>query len=69
MAYRREGFEGLKPKRRSDRGQPRKLTSEQEEDILALRQLERDMPASVFYDRLVDKGEILPMEVSYATPM
>ena len=67
LAYRREGFEGLKPKRRSDRGQPRKLTTEQEEDILALRQLERDMPASVFYDRLVDKGEILPMEVSYAT--
>lgn len=67
LAYRREGFEGLKPKQRSDRGQPRKLTPEQEEDILALRQLERDMPASVFYDRLVDKGEILPMEVSYAT--
>jgi transposase len=67
LAYRREGFEGLKPKRRSDRGQPRKFTTEQEEDILALRQLERDMPASVFYDRLVDKGEILPMEVSYAT--
>ncbi|MCW3491713.1 helix-turn-helix domain-containing protein, partial [Dethiobacter alkaliphilus] len=67
LAYRREGFEGLKPKRRSDRGQPRKLTREQEEDILALRNLERELPASVFYDRLVDKGEILPMEVSYAT--
>ena len=67
LAYRRDGFEGLKPKRRSDRGQPRKLSCEQEEHILVLRNLERDMPASVFYDRLVDKGEILPKEVSYAT--
>lgn len=67
LAYRREGFEGLKPKRRSDRGQPRKFSCEQEEHILALRNLERNLPVSVFYDRLVDKGEILPKEVSYAT--
>lgn len=66
-AYRREGFEGLKPRQRSDRGQPRKLSREQEEHILALRRLERSMPASVFYERLVDKGEILPRNVSYTT--
>lgn len=67
LTYRREGFEGLKPKRRSDRGQSRKLSPEQEEHVLALRNVERNMPASVFYDRLVEKGEILPKEVSYAT--
>lgn len=67
LAYRREGFEGLKPKRRSDRGQSRKLTLEQEEHLLLLRKQRRDLPASVFYDQLVDKGEILPKEVSYAT--
>lgn len=65
--YRREGFEGLKPKRRSDRGKPRKFCREQEEHIIALRNLERNMPVSVFYDRLVEKGEILPKDASYAT--
>lgn len=67
LTYKREGFEGLKPKKRSDRGQPRRLSREQEEHILALRRLEREMPVTVFYDRLVDKGEILPTEVSYTT--
>ncbi|KNZ70764.1 integrase catalytic subunit [Thermincola ferriacetica] len=67
LAYRRAGFDGLKPKQRSDQGQSGKLTREQEEHLLALRQELRDMPVSVFYDRLVDKGEILPRDVSYAT--
>lgn len=63
----REGFDGLKPKRRSDRGQPRKLNRELEEHILALRKEARSLPASVFYDQLVEKGEILSKEVSYTT--
>lgn len=67
LAYRRAGFDGLKPKPRSDRGQSRKLSQEQEEHLLALRQGLRDMPVSVFYDRLVDKGEFLPKDISYAT--
>lgn len=67
LAYRRAGFEGLKPKQRSDRGQSRKLTREQEEHLLALRSEMRDMPVSFFYDRLVDKGEFLPKDLSYAT--
>lgn len=65
--YRREGFEGLKPKRRSDRGKSRALSLELQEQILALRQEERSSPASVFYDQLVAKGVILPDAVSYAT--
>lgn len=67
LAYRRESFEGLKPKHRSDRGQLRKLNSDQEEYLLSLRIEQRYLPASVFYDQLVKKGEILPKEVSYAT--
>lgn len=67
LAYRREGFDGLKPKARSDRGQPRKLSVEQEEHLLYLRREKRWLPVSVFYDQLVDSGEILPKEVSYAT--
>jgi putative transposase len=67
LDYRRAGFDGLKPKRRSDRGKSRKLSRELEEHLLALRQEERGLPVSVFYDQLVDKGEILPIEVSYTT--
>lgn len=67
LVYRREGFEGLKPKKRSDLGQPRTLSLEQEEHLLALRKVERQMAVSVFYDRLIEKGEILPCDVSYTT--
>ena len=67
LAFRREGFEGLKPKRRSDRGKPRKLSREQEEHILALRNVEKGASCIRFYDRLIGKGEILPSDVSYAT--
>lgn len=67
LDYRRTGFDGLKPKRRSDRGQPRKLSREAEEHLLELRKDERLLPVSVFYDQLVEKGEILPKEVSYTT--
>lgn len=67
LAYRRAGFDGLKPKPRSDRGQSRKITRDQEEHLLDLRNRHRDMPVSVFYDRLVDQGEIMPKQVSYAT--
>lgn len=67
LNYRRVGFDGLKPQRRSDRGQSRKLNREFEEHLLALRKEERGLPVSVFYDQLVDKGEILPKEVSYST--
>ncbi len=35
--------------------------------MLALRGEQQGLPVSVFYDQLVDKGEILPKEVSYAT--
>jgi putative transposase len=67
LAYRHTGFEGLKPKRRRDRGQSRTLGAEQLDHILVLRQEMNDMPISVFYDQLIAKGEILPHEVSYAT--
>ena len=67
LSYRRFGFDGLKPKIRSDRGKHRVLSRDQEEHLVALRKELRDLPASLFYERLVDRGEILPKDVSYAT--
>ncbi len=67
LSYRRHQFDGLKPGRRSDRGKSRTLSKEQQEHLLALRKDCLWMHVSVFYDQLVDQGEILPKEVSYST--
>ncbi|MCF6094016.1 DDE-type integrase/transposase/recombinase [Microaerobacter geothermalis] len=65
--YQRYGFEALKPKHRSDRGTSRALTSEDQDHLLSLRKKHPGIPASVFYDQLIEDGEILPKEVSYTT--
>lgn len=67
LTYRRQGFEGLKPKPRSDRGSSRRLKIDQQDRILELRRMHGEMPVSVFYEWLVKEGEILPHEVSYST--
>ncbi len=67
LAYRRHGFDALKPSRRSDRGQSRTLSHEQQLHLMALRKERLWMPITVFYDQLIVKGEILPKAVSYAT--
>lgn len=67
LDYRRGGFDGLKPQSRKDRGQPRSLSREEEEHIISLRGDKRDMPVTVFYDYLVNTGEILPADASYST--
>lgn len=67
LLYRREGFQGLKPKGRSDRGRSRTLNMEQQDHILALKQEHLYMPATVFYDWLIEQGEIQPVDVSYTT--
>jgi putative transposase len=67
LFYRRKGFDGLKPGTRSDRGQSRTLSQDQQDHVLALRRQHADMPITVFYDYLIKKGEILPGRVSYST--
>lgn len=65
--YRREGFDGLKPKRRSDRGKARRITSQLEDKLLDLRKEKMDFSVSLFYDQLILKGDILPSDISYST--
>lgn len=65
--YRRGGFEALKPKKRSDRGRSRKITPLLKEKLLAAREKMPHYSVSLFYDRLVTEGEILPSEISYST--
>ncbi|MCL6588281.1 MAG: IS481 family transposase, partial [Anoxybacillus sp.] len=56
--YKKGGFEALKPKRRADRGHSRRLTMEDEEHILALRKKYPHAPVTVFYQHLIEQGEI-----------
>lgn len=67
LRYRRHGFDALKPARRSDRGQSRTLSNDQQMHLIALRKERLWMPITVFYDQLIIQGEIFPKTVSYST--
>ena len=63
--YMREGFEGLKPRRRSDKGESRKIPRDVRERVIQLREEKRDAPVAVFYELLVEQGVLKPQDVSY----
>jgi len=68
LNYRRNGFEALKPKRRTDRGGSRRLSPDDEDHILKIRKDEfLHMPVTVFYEQLIHRGDIQKDNVSYAT--
>lgn len=67
LRYRRNGFEALKPKKRSDRGDSRRLNTEEQDHILEIRKKSPHMPVSVFYEQLIKDGEITKNEISYST--
>lgn len=67
LHYRRNGFEALKPKKRADRGNSRKLTPDDQDHILEIRKKFLHMPVSVFYEQLIERGEIKKNEISYST--
>ncbi len=65
--YRREGFDGLKPKPRSDKGRSRSIPVELQESILELRRERQGLPVTMFYDLLVQKGVLRKTDFSYST--
>lgn len=65
--YRRNGFDGLKPKKRSDKGKSRKITSELKDKLLDARKEHPERSVSLFYDQLVAKDIIRPSDVSYSS--
>lgn len=56
--YRKHGFKGLLPKVRSDRGERRKLSKENEAQVLEMRSDLLDMKVAAFYRRCI-KAEVL----------
>lgn len=67
LNYRRHGFEALKPKKRADRGNSRRLSPDDQDHILAIRKKFLHMPVSVFYEQLIKQGEITKNQISYST--
>ncbi|ARK23666.1 IS481 family transposase (plasmid) [Sporosarcina sp. P37] len=65
--YRRDGFDALKPKKRADRGISRRLSADEQDHLLEKRKKSLHMPVSVFYEQLIEQGEINKNEVSYST--
>ncbi len=66
-AYNRDGLDGLKPRRRSDKGQPRVIPLETRQKLLELREGNTQVPVTVFYQQLADKGVLKPQDVSYSS--
>lgn len=67
LHYRRDGFEALKPKKRGDKGNSRRLAPDDQDQILEIRKKNLHMPVSVFYEQLIERGEIQKNQISYST--
>lgn len=67
LHYRRNGFEALKPKKRMDRGNSPWLSPNDQDQILEIRKKSLHMPVSVFYEQLIERGEIQKNQISYST--
>jgi putative transposase len=67
LHYRRNGFEALKPKKRMDRGNSRRLSPDDQDLVLEIRKKSLHMPVSVFYEQLIERGEIQKNQISYST--
>lgn len=67
LHYRRNGFEALKPKNRADRGDSRRLSPDDRDQIIEIRKKNLHMPVSVFYEQLMASGEIQKNQISYST--
>lgn len=66
-AYKENGFDGLKPKRRSDNGRPRKLDDDIKEKINYYRSNYQRIPSTVIYTKLIDDGVITKKDISLST--
>lgn len=59
-AFKKEGFEGLKPKQRSDRGKPRRLSAQQQQWILEQVRSFPGVPVKLLYRRWKQTDPTLP---------
>jgi transposase InsO family protein len=65
--YRKHGFDGLLPKKRTDAGDSRCLTKEHKDIIIALKHENSRYSAQHIYDSLIAKGTIVAEKVSLSS--
>lgn len=66
-AYKEKGFDGLKPKGRSDLGVQRKIDDELNNTISHFVNEYPRLPATQIYEKLVSNGDILKKDISLST--
>ncbi len=67
LAYLKEGFEGLMPKKRSDRNQSRRIDADLALDIQRLRMEKPNINATMMLAQLIEQGYITQGEISVST--
>jgi len=65
--YLNGGFDALKPKKRSDRGNSRIIDAALAKRLINLRKLNLDMTCTLFREKLIKEGHVFAKEVSYST--
>lgn len=66
-SYLKDGFDGLKPQRRSDFGRSRKLDDDLVSRIKFIKKEYPRLPATLVHQRLIETGVIAPKEISLST--
>lgn len=66
-AYRRDGFDALKPKVRSDKNKPRFVTDDFKETIINLRNQHIHLSVKLFHETIIANSDILPNDISYSS--
>ena len=59
------GFDALKPRRRSDKGESRVIAPELKRQLVDLREQQREISVTLFYERMLQQGIIPAGKVSY----
>ncbi len=67
MKYRKSGFDGLKPKKRSDKNCSRKIDGSLKQTLLAKREELPKASIKLVYDELIKSGAFTPSQISYST--
>jgi transposase InsO family protein len=63
--YRKWGFEGLKPKARTDKGHTKSLSTEEQDAVLDLRRKNMHLSTASFYELCIQRGLFEPQNASY----
>lgn len=67
IKYCKEGFDGLKPKGRNDKGYHRKITEDIYNQITYLKKEYPRLPATIIYQKLIENGTLTASQCSLST--